>query len=459
MNKTKILFVRLTIVLSILLTLSGCDKFLSEKSDATLSTPETFVDLRALMDNESRINYFYPSLAESGSDDYYVKSNILKARNEAEQLVYMWAKDSEAFDEASWNNPYSVIMVTNIVLEGLDRIKDGNVVERDILRGEALFVRSYALFYLSQIFCLPYSEEKKEQLLGLPLRTSSDFMESYQRSSMEETYYFMIDGIRESIPLLPESVQFRSRPTKAAAWGALSKIYLIMGKYEEANNCAKEALSYNNDLIDYNTLDKGQSLTIPMGNEETIYYAFCNVGYFLANSRAFIPKELFDSYESYDLRKEIFFHESPTGDIQFKGNYDGQGAMYFAGIATDELYLIRSECEIRLDRVPEGLEILNYFLKFRYETDKFAGYKDLTQEQALDRVLLERRKQLIKRGIRWTDLRRLHAEPGRLGTIRRKADNGIDNDGYQLKPEDLDYAYPIPPAAMRHGGYEQNPVN
>lgn len=446
-------------MLALLVMLSACDQFLSEKSAAELSTPETFVDLRALMDNESRMNHFYPSLAEAGSDDYYVKSNILKARKESEQFVYTWTKDLEAFDEPSWNNPYSAILVANIVLEGLDRIVDGNVFERDALRGEALFVRSYALFYLAQVFCLPYNDERKGQLLGLPLRTSSDFMVSYSRSSMEATYDFIVNGIKESIPLLPESVQYKTRPTKSAAWGALAKIYLIMGKYEEANTCAKQALSYYDELLDYNSLDKEQNFPLQMGHAETIYYALCNVGYLLANNRAFIPREIFDSYEANDLRKVVFFRESATGDIQFKGNYDGQGAMYFAGVATDELYLIRSECEIRAGKISDGLAILNHLLKFRYETGTFIEYTDLTDKQALDRVLLERRKQLIKRGVRWMDLRRLNTETGRLGVIYRKTDNGVDNDVYQIKPEALNYAYPIPPAALRHGGYEQNAIN
>lgn len=349
-------------------------------------------------------------------------------------------------------------MITNIVLEGLKRISDGGVADRNILAGEARFVRAYALFYLSQIFCPPYDADKGHALLGLPLRTSSDFSERFGRSTLADTYTFIIDELNKSVELLPDLSQFKSRASKPAALAILARIYLIMGKYELASEYAIKALSYNDRLLDYNKLDRTLRIPFEIAHEEIIYYGFCNSGYLIANSRAFIPKSLYESYAENDLRKSIFYTLSSSGDIQFKGSYDGVGGTYFAGIATDELYLILAESKIRTGQVEGGLEVLNNLLITRYQADSFIPYGDLNLDQALDLVLMERRKELIKRGLRWTDLRRLLLEPRRVEILYRKSDNGVDNNIYSLEPNANNYVYPIPPNVMRLGEYEQNPL-
>lgn len=437
--------------------LAGCDKFLDEKSDIKLSIPETFEDLRALMNYEGQLNRSFPSLLESGSDDYYVKTNVLKSRSEPEQLVYMWENNFQRSDNASWDNLYNIIMIANIVLEGLDRIDGGLEIEREVLMGEALFVRSYAYFNLAQIFCLPYDFENKESLLGLPLRTSSDYSVKFERASMAETYSFIINDLLKAIDLLPAEVQFKSRPSKSAAIGVLAKIHLIMGMYEEARYYANEALQFNSKLLDYNELDETLRIPFPIAHDEIIYYGFSGSGYFLASSRAFIPKELYNLYQEKDLRKKLFFNISSSGDVQFKGNYDGVGGNYFAGIATDELYLITTESNIRLGDVEKGLSFLNKLLRLRYETGEFVDYVNLSGKDALELVLTERRKQLVKRGIRWTDLRRYLNEPDLVKTLYRKLDNGEDNSEYKLEPDSKNYFYPIPPDVVRIHKYEQSP--
>ncbi|TJZ53781.1 RagB/SusD family nutrient uptake outer membrane protein [Sphingobacterium olei] len=443
---------------SLIFVTLGCEKFLDEKSDASLSIPETFKDLRATMNYEGQINRSFPTLLEAGSDDYYVKSNILNARSESERLVYTWKNSLQRSDIASWSTLYNTILISNIVLEGLERISEGSDEERKTLKGEALFIRSYAIFNLSQIFCLPYDEVNKNIFPGLPLRTSSDYGQHFDRSSMAETYEFVVNGLMMSFELLPENVQFKSRASKSAALGALARVYLTMGKFDQANEYAREALSYNRALIDYNDLDKSLRIPFSVDNSEIIYYAFCTSGYFLASSRAFIPRDLYDLYEEDDLRKVLFYNRSNNGDIQFKGNYDGVGGSYFAGIATDELYLVRAECEIRAGNVSDGLALLNQLLKFRYEKDTFIGHTNLNQEEALELVLSERRKQLVRRGIRWMDLRRLLKEPGRVPALFRKADNGMDVGEYVLEPKINNYVYPIPDNVIRIQNYEQNPL-
>lgn len=395
---------------------------------------------------------------ELGSDDYYVKSNVLASRPEREQLVYKWQTGLERTDDASWRNPYNNILIANLVLEGLERVSDGATVDKQMLRGEALFVRGYALFYLSQLFCKPYRHSTRlDGELGLPLRTSSDHAQYFGRSGLGETFNFIISGLEAAAELLPVTAQFKSRPSKLAALSALARVQLSLSNYGEAANYAQQALSYQDELIDYNTLDSNLRIPFEVAHPEVIYYAFCNSGYLLGASRSFITKELYDSYEQDDLRKKLFFNRSAAGDVTFRGNYDGVGGTYFSGLATDENYLILAECLVRTGKVAEGVEYLNKLLVKRYASGTFTPHQpDLSEQDALDIVLAERRKELLRRGLRWIDLRRMAQE--RTEDIIRKVDDGITDSEFKLGQSAVDLVYPIPSDVIRLGGYEQNPT-
>jgi hypothetical protein len=66
--------------------------------------------------------------------------------------------------------------------------------------------------------------------------------------------------------------------------------------------------------------------------------------------------------------------------------------------------------------------------------------------------LAERRKELIYRGIRWSDLRRLNRD-SRFGIILTKTLNGVT---YSLLPNDKRYVLPIDEIEIRLSGIQQN---
>ncbi len=67
-------------------------------------------------------------------------------------------------------------------------------------------------------------------------------------------------------------------------------------------------------------------------------------------------------------------------------------------------------------------------------------------------VLMERQRQLIFRGLRWMDLRRLNRDPRFAKTLRKQ----IDGQVYELEPGSKRYVWPIPEDAVTYGGLEQN---
>lgn len=101
----------------------------------------------------------------------------------------------------------------------------------------------------------------------------------------------------------------------------------------------------------------------------------------------------------------------------------------------------------------EALATLNSLLAKRYNRNSFTPLAMMSREELLMRILRERRKELVYRGIRWSDLRRLNLDASTAITLRRN----LNGDIYELKPNSANYTFPIPEDAILLGGYEQNP--
>src|SRR5690606_25401527 len=111
-----------------------------------------------------------------------------------------------------------------------------------------------------------------------------------------------------------------------------------------------------------------------------------------------------------DLRKEVYFIENPDGRILFRGTYLGQTGTNFVGLALDEVYLTYIECLIRLNEASRASTVLKDYLKTRYKEVSKLEISEDSSVRLLEYVLEERRKQLVFRGVRWMDLRRLNKD-------------------------------------------------
>jgi hypothetical protein len=185
-------------------------------------------------------------------------------------------------------------------------------------------------------------------------------------------------------------------------------------------------------------------------NDEVIYHVIYNYPEILSNYISIVDSNLYRSYDANDLRKYLYFDTS-DGNPRFKGGYDGYTD--FAGIATDEIYLIRAECYARTGDVAHAVADLNTLLSSRYKAGTFTPYKTTDASDALAKILTERRKELLYRGLRWTDLRRLNKDSRFAITLKRNLNGEI----YTLPPNDVRYVYPIPDEEIRISGFEQNP--
>lgn len=441
------------LLLPAVLLLAGCDRFLDEKPSKNLSVPSTPDDLQAILDNNNAMNTFYTGVGEASADNYYLADATWSSLDEASRNTYLWEKEI-VFDSFinPWQNLYIPVYRSNTVLEGLTGVSrtSQNAQGWDNIKGSALFFRARSFLILVTTWAKAYDPASSSSDPGIPLRLDADFNKVSVRNDVESCYRQVVADLQAAVPLLPVTPVHVMRPSRPAAYALLSRTFLAMRQYEQAESYADSCLQLFSTLLDYKDLNAAASYPVPAFNKEVIFNANGAIS-MIGVSRAKIDPSLYQSYAANDLRRTVFFLKNTDNSYRFKGSYFGSSS-YFTGIAADEVYLAKAECLARRGAVTAAIQVLNQLLRVRYDSS-FVPFTAATAESALTLILTERRKELLMRDIRWMDLKRLNKEEGHETTIRRNLNGQV----YELKPNENRYALPIPAAVIDMTGMEQNP--
>ncbi|MBO9566277.1 MAG: RagB/SusD family nutrient uptake outer membrane protein [Niastella sp.] len=459
----------LLIAISVL-TVSCGKKYLDYRADQRQVVPKTLDEFQGLLDYISTMNEIGSTgMGMIGGDEYYVteaqyNSITQSSTNDFQKNAYIWADQVYVGREPTqidWTAGYNRVMLANLCLNNMENIKATPDTQEkwNLLKGNALFFRSLAFYEMAQAYCPVYNAATASGDLGLPLRLDADPTVKVPRASVEATYRQILSDLDEAEKLLPNLPLVQFRPCKAATYALLARVYMQMGDYSKARESADRCLQITDKLINYNTLSFTANFTFPVhgaNNAEVIF--MYNAYQFSINSSATGNASLFNadsvllkSYTTGDLRFNAYWAKSGTRNI-FKGSYKGTAA-YFTGFATDEVYLNRAECLARENKPAEALADLNKLRQNRFTPASFVALTSNDAQQVLDWVIAERRKELVCRGTRWDDLRRLNKEPRYATTIVRQ----LGANRYELKPGDLKWTWPLPVEAIGNGGYQQNP--
>lgn len=432
----------------------SCKKYLDAKPDKKLAVPSKLSDLQSLLDNYSKLNVREPVAGEVSSDDFYITtSDWLSLSSEEYRRMYIWEKDRLFTNTGnSWSNFSEIVYFSNTVIESLKDLQKNlyNKQEYNNIKGQAHFNKAKALLQAAYVWTPAYDATNSQTDLGLPIRLSTDFNEPSVRKSVEKTYQQIISDLKEANMLLPLKPTHVMRASKPASYGLLARAYLSMREYGLARLYADSCLQINSSLIDYNSLNPNATYPISRFNSEVIMETMIPSTQIVNTPRAKIVKSLYDLYSINDLRKSIFF-KTVGLDIQYKGSYEGSIAL-FGGIATDEMYLIRAEGNARSGNISEAMADLNTLLVKRWKVDKFVPLTASNYNQAIELILLERRKELLMRGLRWMDIKRLNKEGAEISLTRE-----INGVFYNLLPNDTRFALPLPEYLIELTGMPQNP--
>jgi hypothetical protein len=275
---------------------------------------------------------------------------------------------------------------------------------------------------------------------------------------VQQTYDQIINDLLRAAPLVPATPLYPTRPSKPAVFGLLSRVYLAQENYPKALLYADSCLQLQSGLMNFNALTPVQYTPFPRFNSEVIFQA--GLGSYASAfiiSTQIVDPVLLQSYHVNDLRISLYFVDNGDGlgHKAFQGSYYGFALPQFGGIATDEMYLIRAECNARAGHTLVAMSDLNTLLKNRFKTGTFNNLTTSSSDAALTMIITERRKELCFRNLRWSDLRRLNKDPRFQVTLTRT----VNGQTYSLSPNSSRYVLPLDPIETTSGGLQQNQRN
>lgn len=409
------------------LFLTACSDFLDLKSNNKLAVPDKLEDLQALLDSFQGMNERRtPSYLEAAADDYFLTDSRYIATLEDHKPLYEWLPVESKFQN-DWSSSYAMVYNANFCLDILKKIpkSEANSTAWSNIYGSSLFYRANAYLGLVWTYGAVFNPNGDNSSLSIVLREDSDFNKKSRLSSVAAVYERIVEDLKSAVDYLPELPKLRSRPSKAAVYALLARTYLSMSDYSNAQYYAELALSINSDIMDYNNAADGIKINdaVPFErfNKETIYYTDMALNFRLhvPTTGSYVDTALYNSYHTDDLRKTAFFRSSESYQ-RFKGTYSMSTSWLFTGLTTAEMFLIKIESMCRIGDFKSAINLLNDFRKYRWNKDRvFLELKADSRSEAIRIVLLERRKELLFRGLRLSDVKRQGLEDSSLNLKRK----------------------------------------
>ncbi len=158
---------KILIVFSLLagFALVGCENFLDTKNltkKDTSNFPSNEAEVQELITGayrtarEAEIAPDYSRggflMSEIMSDDCFGAAGNTSQQDENVADMEKFINREENFFAQAWNQSYTTIFRANTALEGIEMIEWGKPEDKNYATAQALFLRSYVLFYLARMF-------------------------------------------------------------------------------------------------------------------------------------------------------------------------------------------------------------------------------------------------------------------------------------------------------------------
>ncbi|WP_196939935.1 RagB/SusD family nutrient uptake outer membrane protein [Sphingobacterium pedocola] len=443
---------RNTLMIMLCILVASCsDAFLDAKPDKALAIPHTLDDLQALLDDVNQQINQTPGFPELFAPEIVVAENGLGRENMDVTNTYLWQRGNlyATISNYDWDWIYEQVLRVNVVLEELKKLDGQNIdVKRyEQIRASASFFRAWHLFHLLITFSPPYNPVTAEVEPGIVLKLEADINEKLGRSSISECYRQIIADLEFSTTALPKTVPVPSRPNLAAAYALLARVYMSMYDYQNVERYAELSLAENNALMDYNALTGRFPDPLQNNNKEVLFYAIPILHAATLTRNAMIDRSHIGLYTSGDLRRELYYSVSNSDIYKMKSTYRGTTLTSFSGLTSSEMYLVCAEAKIRLGKVEDALLLINRLRISRWRTEvPYEPLDELSVDNLLEAVLLERKRELPFRGLAWFDLRRLRNDPQFSETITREYNGEV----FTFGPLSDFYHFPVPPSEIMY---------
>ena len=393
---------------------------------------------KALKGTSSLVDYYGQQFFVYGDvhagDDY--QYNNVGGSNRASFYYDMNYQTASEFTSSTvtWKSPYIVIGRANRIIAAAEGGKLTDAEENkaiiDQYAAEAKVLRALAHFDLVRIYGKPYTEDQGASL-GVPLVT--EVLESGAkpaRSTVKDVYTQVIKDLTDAIN--SNALATETTPGYVGVWGAkaiLSRVYLNMGDYTNALSVAEDIIKNSGATLwtrdqyfkawDASTPNESEflfRLNVAGSSDNNDLNGIGNLQQRGGYKEMVATKKFVDMLTSDpgDVRNDMFLAPDSTQTKEvatygtnkvYLNKLRGVGGnlrtvTIVPIIRLSEVYLTAAECAFRTNDKAKAVEYLNDLVKNRTTTEaSLATVDNIT----LDRILVERRKELIGEGQRYFD--------------------------------------------------------
>mgnify|MGYP000058613598 CR=1 FL=1 len=434
--------VKIVLITVLTLAFSSCRKYVENVPVQGQRVLVYTQDYRLLLNNRNAQEIGSGNTAILSCDDVELSDPELQTsltNNTINSAIYSW-KNPFYFGETEdidWNYMYSAIYVYNTVLQGVMDSKGGTAEQRSMLYAEALINRAFTFFTLTNLYAKQYDASTAANDPAIPMLLSPELFVKLNRASVKEVYDQIIRDLQEALPLIPVVQVSTVQPNRGAAYALLAKVYLNMRNFEAARTAAEQSLSLNGSLYDYNTFLTTNILPTQYNDKQILLRKVPRNSFYPLQ----LSPSLLNLLDTKDLRYELFVKPGSNFYPAFQGmgfwsreNYNDRTPV---GLTVNETWLIRAECLARTGKREEALTMVNELRKMRFRPSDYRPVVAASDQDALQRIIDERRREFFGTGLRWFDQKRLNKDAAFARVITRS----IGNVSYSLEPNSNAYVF------------------
>jgi len=417
----------------------GCDRFLDIQPEGKI-IPITAEDYRKVLTSAYSKYPAHKSLTALRTDEVSIDENSTDFI--AYREIAMW-KDSntdQATTEFPWVSFYSVNFYLNqIINEGSKTMADSP--EKSQILAEAYALRAYLYFDMVNLYGKPYNSATASADRGVPISLEIDLEQVLKPSSVQEVYNQVHADMEKAEGLMVEEKQpsgIHYRFSKVALKALQARTALYQGDWNKALNYSDQVLAIKGDLSNLNT-----ATTAPnhYASVESIL-ALDNAMNSSVQNLSFATPELISKYNNTtDKRFGLYFEKSGSKYKVIKGG----SSDFRVSFRTAEMYFIKSEALLKLNRLSEAKETLLKVLKNRYNPEGYAAVQTIinpmNSTDFMNYILDERFREFALEGQRWFDLRRAE---------QKKIIHIVNGAEYILQQNDVRYTIEFPMSAKKN---------
>jgi len=430
--------IKFTLLLASVFLLQSCSDFLEQEPGTQTSITEqlknkegvleamrgTYREIEAVLRSQPYATYadlqggnlkFSPSVATGSSKgQIVVPSNVSR--------VYAFDDLSDQSNLLSfYSECYDIINQANLFLEFADALPDATTEEKNQIKAEALTIRGYAHFLLSQLYAQNYGFTADASHPGIVYNKQSinQKLAYPARETVANTYAFIIEDITTAINLYADATLQKgpvySYFNRTSAKALLARVYLSKKDWKNAYDTANDIIENSGVILmtsenlitqweqpDLPVSEVLLEFSIPKTDEGTVSASMASIYGYTSSTvyGSFVASDdLLNLYETNDIRKNLFVEQTiatvnnlVSTPVKYNFTKKFQDNPAYIAFRLSEQYLIRAEAAIGLNNLEQARTDINT-IRARANATLLTDTNNLQEA-----VFLERRKELCFEG-------------------------------------------------------------